>query len=313
MLSVLLGGSFQARYELRGKIHGLDRTLIRHEQPYVTILAAAVPFEKQSLIGHGGDFKFKKLDPGGYRLRIVVPGWGEMERSVEVGPTFADEKGRVHIEFEFKPDYSTGTVATVSPEVLTVSEKSRKEFRKAQKELGKKNVEKAIQHLEKAIEDSPGYTSALNRLGTIYFLEKEYVKAEKYFIRALKTDPTAYSPLVNLCAAQFALQKVQEALECNLKAVERDPNDALAYSQLGRSYFALKQFESAKESLRKAKQLDPGHFSYPQLILAEIYRIRADWAGMAREIEEFLRYHPDAGFAPKLKEILESLKKEQRR
>jgi tetratricopeptide (TPR) repeat protein len=176
--------------------------------------------------------------------------------------------------------------------------------RRAKKELSEKNTEKAIEHLEKAIQDSPQFTSALNRLGTIYFHAADYEKAEYYFDRALNSDPTAYAPLVNLCAAHFALKKIEKSLECNLRAVKRDPNDPLAHSQLGQSYFALGQFDAAIGPLNTSRKLDPAHFSYPQLILAEIYRLKGDDENLIKEVKEFLRLHPDVSFAPQLEKMI---------
>ena len=60
-----------------------------------------------------------------------------------------------------------------------------------------------------------------------------------------------------------------------------------------------------KELAKLVKKLDPGHFSSPQLTLAEIYRRRRDFGAVAAEIEEFLRYHPDSPRAEQLQKRLQ--------
>jgi tetratricopeptide (TPR) repeat protein len=231
-----------------------------------------------------------------------------MEESIEVGPSFADEDGKIRKEFVFRPDTSIEQQATVTPTRLAISNKAKKEFQKAQNELGKKNTEKAIKHLKNAIEESPQFSTALNRLGTIYFHQREFLKAESYFTRALEAEPDSYPPLVNLCAAQFALRRIQESLECNLEAVAKEPEDPLARSQLGQSYFVLGQFDRSEKELLEAARLDPSHFTYPQMILGEIYRIRGDDASLVRVLEEFIELHPDLAVIPQLREVVKTKK-----
>ena len=51
--------------------------------------------------------------------------------------------------------------------------------------------------------------------------------------------------------------------------------------------------------------LDPKHFSFPQLVLAEIYQRKNDSVSLMRELQEFLKFHPDSKRVPELTEWLE--------
>jgi hypothetical protein len=55
----------------------------------------------------------------------------------------------------------------------------------------------------------------------------------------------------------------------------------------------------------RARELDPAHFSFPQLVLAEIYRQRGTHEALARELDQFLRLHPDIDGAEYLREVLD--------
>ena len=103
--------------------------------------------------------------------------------------------------------------------------------------------------------------------------------------------------------AQFPM--LEEALEANARAARLRPEEPLARSQLGLCYLKLGHLQEAEEQLKLARNLDPGHFSGPQLTLAEIYRRRRDFAAVVAEIEEFLRYHPDAPGAERLQKRLQ--------
>jgi tetratricopeptide (TPR) repeat protein len=191
---------------------------------------------------------------------------------------------------------------------LRVGEKARREYEEAQKKLGRRDVEGAIAHLERALEVSPEFVAAWNQLGTIAYQTGKYKAAERYFRSALERDNQAYEPLVNLGGVLLTLGAVDEALEYNLAAVLSRPGDALANSQMGLSYFLAGNLELARRYLRQAKKLDPAHFSHPQLTLAEIAMRLNEKAEAVAELEDFLKRHPDAENAGRIRAGIEKLK-----
>ena len=102
--------------------------------------------------------------------------------------------------------------------------------------------------------------------------------------------------------------KAEEALRFNLYAVLSRPNDALANAQLGMTYFAVGSLDLAEKYLVVARKLDPGHFSHPQLTLAEVYLRRKQYAQAAGELEDFLRRHPDWAGAAKMRDAIAGLR-----
>lgn len=307
-LPVCLADSGEETYELRGKIIRFDDGKpIKGVVPVVFLRAVTSPFTTNTLVGPSGRFSFKKISAAPYRLTIAVPNWGQMEQSIDIGPSFADDKNRIDMEFKFQPDYQTEATDVVSLKQLSVSEKAKKEYREALKKLEDKETDEAISHLERAVEIAPHYTEAWNHLGTISFVFREYAKAEMYFREALKYNSNSFSPIVNLGAALYALGRIEESLIFNQKAVSLNPRDPLANSQLGLSYLALKKYPEAEDHLLKCKSLDPAHFSHPQLTLAELYRQLQDTEGMIRELKEFVFFHPDDEKVPALRRILEEL------
>ncbi len=297
-------------YEFRGRVVRFDDGKpIKGSVPIVFLRSVTSPFTTNTLVGPSGRFRFKNLSASPYRLTVAVPNWGQMERSIDIGPSFADDRNRIEMEFKFQPDYQTQENDVINLKQLTVSGKAKKEFREALKKLEKKETEKAVEHLEKAVEISPHYSDAWNRLGTISFVSNEFEKAEGYFREALRHDPSSFSPIVNLGAALYAQGKIDQSLEFNRKATDMNPRDPLANSQLGLSYLALKRYPEAEDHLLKCKSLDPAHFSHPQLTLAELYRQLNDPESMARELKEFIYYHPDDIRVPELKKILADIEK----
>ena len=310
---LMLGTAAPARadaerlFQLAGKVLNGEGKPFRRTLPVVFLQSALTPFAVRTSADLGGSYKFKNLRPGTYSLIIAVPFTGEMARTIEIGPSFADSKGKItlNVTFDLKPD---STAKTVSAAELSIPNNAKTEFRKAQERLARHDTAGAIAHLKRAVELAPQFSVALNNLGTIAYQARQYEEAAGYFRQALEQEPDDYAPLVNLGGALLSAGKVQESLQYNLLAIKAKPEDALARSQLGQTYFFLGKLDMAEAELRKAKTLDPAHFSYPQLLLAEIYARQQDPSSAARELEEFLKFHPDSDRAPRLRAVIQNLR-----
>ena len=307
LLSFVSIAAEKGELELRGQIIPPLRNA------WVGIQSATTPFRKQSLSGMNGQFKFKKLIPGSYTVVVFHPHWGEQRRTVQVTPSFVDEKNRVPLTVLVKRskkerERHLDRRHTVSAQDLSVSPEARSEFRKAGKKLEKHDTEGAVAHLQNAVEISPQFMSAWNHLGTIEYQSGRYPKAEEYFRIALDLKPDAFPPVVNLGAALLALERHDEALRFNQYAVTLHTDDALANSQLGRNFFRLGNADEAIHYLKIAKRLDPFHFSLPQITLAEIYRQRGEHRKAIRELEDFVEKHPDSQQAALTRQTLARLK-----
>ena len=156
---------------------------------------------------------------------------------------------------------------------------------------------------------APHFVAAINRLGTVFHIQKDFLKAEQYFREALEKDPKAYSPLVNLGGTLLALGRFEQALEINQLAVAARPMDALANAQLGLSYVNLREDDKAVGYLMRTKQLDPQHFSFPQLALADIYQRQKKGELALQELREFVKLHPDDTQAKVIRKQIEQPEK----
>lgn len=302
MITALLLLLLQQQYEVRG-------TLVPAAQASVSLHGSTTPFHSSTLAGPDGKFRFKRILPGVYTVIVFVPGRGETRKTIDIGPSVADKKGRVEIalrldESKMTPDRSS----LVSLRELSIPQSARDEYAKAARQLETRDVDAAIKHLNRAVEIAPQFAAAWNHLGTIAYQTRRYEDAEKFFRRSLEADAEAYEPLVNLGGVLATLGRYDEAWNYNLHAVLRRPNDALAQSQMGMTYFGLNRLDLAEKYLLEAVRLDPGHFSLPQLLLAEIYLHRGQKAKAANVLEDFLRRHPDWPLAEKMRDTISQLR-----
>jgi len=229
-----------------------DFELIGHLQPEqslpVYLQGATTPFSATTEADLNGRFHFRMLLAGAYVLMT-----GGLQRTVEVGPSQADSKGRVRVTLDLRdagaePGSERG--ASVSVRELSIPKEARREYEDAQTALGRRDVSAAVARLKRALDLAPQFSAAWNHLGTIAYQTGQYVEAEADFRKGLETDPDAYAPLVNLGGVLINLAKWDEALEYNRRAVLASPNDALANSQLGTAYFYTGDLDSAKNTSR---------------------------------------------------------------
>jgi type IV pilus assembly protein PilF len=208
-------------------------------------------------------------------------------------------------ESKTTPDRS----ALVSVKQLSIPDSARREANNAQERLARNDVPGAVAALQRAVKIAPQFASAWNHLGTIAYQTADYKSAEQYFRKSLEAEPDAYEPLVNLGGVLLTLGQAPDAWSYNINAVLKRPHDALANSQLGMNYFEFGKLDLAEKYLKEARRLDPGHFSHPQLLLAEIAFRKGDLNAAAGYLEDFLDRHPDAPNAPKIRARVDSLRR----
>jgi len=295
----------EAEYRLKGVLHPPAKAV-------VTLDGFTTTFSGSILVESNGEFEFKGLRAGTYTLILGVPNRGEIRRTVEIGPGTADSKNCVPLTLALEESlFSRGLArrqGTVSVQELAVPEKARKAYAEAQRQLTRRNQKKAIECLETAVRLAPGFSGAWNNLGTMYYKSAQYEKAEESFRAALAASPESFEPLVNLGGVLLTLNRPSDAYTFNLYSVLERPEDALANSQMGMNYFALGRLELARKYLDQARRIDPGHFSRPQLMLAEICLRKGDKRGAARELEEYLHYHPDVPNRARIEDSIRKLK-----
>ena len=285
------------KFELVGEVRWGEKEKGRRWVAAVILRGNSTPYSSTVWTDYSGKFKFKKLETGSYTLSAQVRHRGEKHMTIEISPSYADRRDRIRQIITVGPATSGNLILrpdVVSLRELSISEKARMQYAEAEKKLSRGELESGIHELEKVVKLAPHFVTAINRLGAVFHLRREYSKAEQCFREALQNDPKAFAPLVNLGGTLLSMEKFQEALEINKHAVETNPLDSLANAQLGMCYVALSEDDKAMGYLIRAKQLDPMNYSYPQLALAEIYRRRGQSESVTQELKEFLKLHPDA-------------------
>ena len=295
-------------FELVGKIVPTEPDLLRSKFPTVSLQGVGTSYSTRTLADSKGSFKFKRLPTGMYTLTVFIPPVRPQRRTIDIGPSFADSKGRILLSIPFKPQPPSRRNYTVSATQLAIPESARAEFQKAQEFLEKRDTERGIASLKKAVEFAPQFAGAWNTLGVIAYQSEQLEEAEMYFRRALNLNPSYYGALVNLGALLVSREKVEESVEIFLRAIELRPDDPMGQARLGMTYLHLGNLDKAEERFMETKKIEPGHFSLPHLFLAQIFGRRGARAAAIRELEEFLKIHPDSERASDVRKTIDMLR-----
>jgi cytochrome c-type biogenesis protein CcmH/NrfG len=119
------------------------------------------------------------------------------------------------------------------------------------------DTEGAIRGYRKALELNPDNTRAHLNLGTLLFVERDYIAAEHHLSEALRLDPENVEVRVNLGALLFERGRIVEAEAHLREAVRMAPDDAMAHRNLAHLLLDRRRFHEAAEHYGRAADLEP--------------------------------------------------------
>lgn len=120
------------------------------------------------------------------------------------------------------------------------------------------NIPKAIAILDKLSRNSNDKPLALFKIGLIYHLQKDYVKAKSYYQSSLKLNTNmaeAYNNLANISIDQNA--NFSEGLNYAKRAVAIQPENSSFLDTLGWLYYLSGDNVSAEKTLQQALKINP--------------------------------------------------------
>lgn len=153
---------------------------------------------------------------------------------------------------------------------------------------GQRHAEAEAAYRE-AVRHNPEYIQAYNNLGILLDRLKRRTEAEQCYLEAIRIAPgTAYSH-INLGALYINSERFAEAETAYRRAVELDPGIAAAHNNLGIVLHRLHRTREAEAAFRRAYALQPS-LGHALGKIAYMKRAMADWAGLAEDDQEIIRF-----------------------
>ena len=181
---------------------------------------------------------------------------------------------------------------------------ARRQFENAVKRLEKGEHGAAEPLLLRAVEIFPDYVDARNELAVTLLKSGKLADAEAHLRHALDVDAVAVRPLLNLGLCLQRQQRFTDAQPFLEKAAQLRPDHASSLYLLGFNDVLLGNDAAAEPRLVRAYEIGGSNVARTQLLLAQLYTRRKDYARAAVALETYLRDVPDAPDTASLQRVL---------
>jgi len=303
-------------YEGTGEVGNMKQIYMRETTTFTEIIPVVFLQDAEggswirAAVTRKGSFCFEGLPEGNYRVSIEVPGYTPVVRELLINSGNVDKNGEFDFDYSFRPaDPEETRLLKAHYNPKSVSSRARAEYDRGVKDLEENRPEEALVRFEMATAHDEFFTEALERMGMIHLSRGALDLAEEAFRKALATDPYSYRSLSNLGTILLNRQEGAESFGYCELAVRVRPQDPQARYHLAMSCYQLDRLDQALAELQKEKVLEPSHFTQPQLLSAEIYRLTKNYDAMIRELEDFLSAYPADPKGEQVRQALEEAKR----
>jgi len=257
-----------------------------------------------------GRYRFVNLTDGRYQLVVEVENNEVARFPLDFSSPFKNEI-RQDIEFEWRDSSRTTATGVVSAaDKYNRPAKDVAAFDNASEAIEKKHYDQALLLLRQIVETDPNDFQAWERIGTIYFIQKQFDEAERSYKEALKRHPHYALVLISLGRLRIVQKNFDGAAEVLDQAVKIEPASPQANYFLGEAYLQLRKGSKAVVYLYEALKLDPVGMADAHLRLAALYHGAGMKDKAASEYEQFLKKVPDYSDRKKLEAYIAENKKQ---
>jgi thioredoxin-like negative regulator of GroEL len=246
-----------------------------------------------------GQFEFQGLGRGVYRVEVSEEGYHPIQERMDL-----HLGTRTDAVLMLEPTGDNKTLppgGKLSVQELRIPPKALEAFQKGARELyDQKNPAGSEAHFRKAIELHSEYDQAYVQLAVAHVQQGEFADALRVLQAAVskneKNGP-AFGLLGTVYNQQGDSEKAVPALQ---RALELNGPGWQVHFELGKGLLQLGRMDEAYEHASKAHDLRadvPG----PHLLLYNLHILRGEHELALKQLEEFLRLHPDHALAPDLR------------
>jgi len=254
-------------------------------------------------VGKGGRYSFNNVIEGNYLIGVELDHIEIARLAIHIAQR-KHEPIRQDLELDWTPSLRTKRGAVSAPDSYSRTPQNRKLFEKAMKQINNNDLPKAIATLRSIVEADPKDYQSWNELGMVYFIQKDFIAAEKSYAKAIEVSPEYITAFLSLGRLRLAQKNNEGAIAAFQSALEKDPKSALPNYFLGEAYFVARKESSAVRYISEALKLDPVGMANAHLRLATLYNLSGRKDLAALEYNEFLKKKPEYPDAQRLREYI---------
>jgi len=275
------------------KVHQVQTANLKLLALDILLYTEAGNLVSRQTVQSNGRYRFNNLTDGRYQIVVELENSEIARFPIDFSSPFKREF-RQDIEFEWRePRGGTAAPAVLDADKYNRPSKNVSLFANASDAIGQKHYDQAVSLLRAIVETDPNDFQARERLGTVYFIQKNFAEAEKAYQEALKIHPNYGVVLISLGRLRIVQSNFDGAVEVLTQAVQVEPGSAQANYFLGEAYLQLKKGSKAVGYLYEALKLDPLGMAEAHLRLAALYHGAGMKDKAAAEYEQFLQKRPD--------------------
>ena len=251
----------------------------------------------------GGDFEFRQLPEGSYRV-VAVNGIDQVEERVEVNSF--NTPVNLHLPTRAIPKDDGRN--TISVQQYKVPERARQELRKAREASVKGKVDEAQSHVAKALEIHPDYADALTMRAILKLANHNADGAVQDLERAIQCDGSYAMAYLVLGSAFNAEAKFDDAIRALQRGETLSPDSWQAYFEMGKAYLGKTEYPAALHELDRAQTLAPPDYPLIRLIRAHVLMQLDRYNDAVADLQTYLDKNPEGPDAELAQKMLEQAK-----
>jgi tetratricopeptide (TPR) repeat protein len=199
---------------------------------------------------------------------------------------------------------------TISMASMAAPPEARRAYEKGEKALAAgKNVD-AEKELNKAVQIYPGFASAWAMLGEADRQQAKFAAAKEAYAHAIAADAHFVSPYYGMAIVAVHEKSWDDAVKYTDQVAKLNATAfPLIYMYNAAANYYLGKLDVAEQSAIKFKSFnEASRYPEAELVLANILMGKRDYAGAARELEEYLKLAPNAANVAAINSQLKQLR-----
>jgi tetratricopeptide (TPR) repeat protein len=274
----------------------------RPHEPIVVQLLNGGSAIQEGMADTSGRFKFSKVTPGAYVVRVQRDGYEPQDVPVSASASTP----HLRITLKAKPPVQSAFSTPFDPFAgLDIPKAAKKEFELGNRELKALNCQTAIVHFQKAVSLYPRYGDAFLEIGNCNRKLGNAAGSEEALKKAMAYSPTVY-PTLSLAGLYIDQKRYDEAEKLIQPLIAQHPEEGDLYGLLARIYFELGRMHEAELAGLEAHARH--HESADvHLILAKIYESRHNRSAQITQLNDYLDENPGGSAAQEVRKQLTQL------
>lgn len=302
--------TFNVLNTIEGQVYDQNRVPV--SDMYVELLNDVESQIARTKTSSAGRFSFVGVSSGRFKVKVLSSGKNFLQQiqDVDIVNLRSSSSDIVFVEFYLRFDKGTTEASQKTvPEAIFVQEipqSAKKLYEEGISKLSK-NQNQALLDIEQAVQIFPDYFDALDQLGKIHNLRRDYAKAYPYFLRAIEVNKRSVSSYYSLSYAYYQLEKISAALESVRAALTITSSSVDVQVLYGILLKKNGNYQDSEKALLKAKSLSKKLNAEIYWQLALLYNKMNRNKDAAKELETFLELSPNSPDKKKIQELIVKL------